>query len=76
MKLSESLVLELLELTRMFQYLPYNAIFTFAAHEDKRTLDFFSESVYIPMTEGRMDYGHKVVELLDEIKQELIWLEK
>lgn len=71
MKISEELTHELLELTRMFAHLPYNAIFMFVAYEDKRTLDFFYENIYIPMTEGRMDYGVKVVDLLQEIKFKL-----
>ena len=71
MKISEPLIHELLELTRMFAHLPYNAIFMFVAYEDKQTLDFFYENIYIPMTEGRMDYGVNVVDLLKEIKMEL-----
>jgi hypothetical protein len=71
MKIPEPLIHELLELTRMFTHLPYNAIFIFVAYEDKQTLDFFYENIYIPMTEGSRDYGVKVVDLLKEIKMEL-----
>jgi hypothetical protein len=71
MKIPESLIHELLELTRMFAHLPYNAIFIFVAYEDKQTLDFFYENIYIPMTEGSRDYGAKVIILLQEIKFKL-----
>ena len=71
MKIPEPLIHELLELTRMFAHLPYNAIFIFVAYEDKQTLDFFYENIYIPMTEGSRDYGTKVIILLQEIKMEL-----
>jgi hypothetical protein len=70
-KIPEQLIHELLELTRLFAHLPYNAIFMFVAYEDKQTLDFFYENIYIPMTEGRVDYGSNVVALLNEIKVEL-----
>lgn len=71
MKISEPLIHELLELTRLFAHLPYNAIFIFVAYEDKQTLDFFYENIYIPMTEGMRNYGSNVVALLNEIKSEL-----
>jgi hypothetical protein len=71
MKISEELIHELLELTRLFAHLPYNAIFMFVAYEDKRTFDFFNEKIYIPMTEGMREYGSNVVALLNEIKSEL-----
>lgn len=71
MKIPEPLIHELLELTRLFIHLPYNAIFMFVAYEDKQTLDFFYENIYIPMTEGRTDYGVKVDTVLREIRNEL-----
>jgi hypothetical protein len=71
MKISEPLIHELLELTRLFAHLPYNSIFMFVAYEDKRTFDFFDKNIYIPMTEGRTDYGSNVDAVLREIRNEL-----
>lgn len=71
MKISEHLILELLELTRMYTTIPFNSIFQFVAFDDKKTIDFFDGNIYHPMTKGRTDYGWKVVSILTEIRSEL-----
>lgn len=58
----------LLDLTRMFAYLPFNSIFNFVVYQDKQTLDFFVENIYRYMRNERVGYGPKVDTLLDEIK--------
>ena len=68
MKISETLIHELLETTRMYANLPYNAIYTFVAYEDKRTLAFFDEFIYDRML-GR--YGPNVSGILRDIRNEL-----
>ena len=58
----------LLDLTRMFVYLPFNSIFDFVVYEDKQTLDFFMQNIYRHMRNERVGYGPKVDMLLDKIK--------
>lgn len=72
MKISEHLIHELLDLTRQFANIPYNSIFTFVAYDSKKTLDFFDNNIYYPMTRGRNDYGYKIELLLVEIRTELL----
>lgn len=71
MKISEHLIHELLDLTRQFANIPYNSIFTFVAYDSKKTLDFWDNNIYYPMTRGRNDYGYKIESLLVEIRTEL-----
>lgn len=71
MKISETLILELLELTRMYASLPYNAIFSFVAMEHNRHLDFFDANIYNVMINARVDYGWKTRSLLIEVRSEL-----
>lgn len=61
----------LLDLTRMFAYLPFNSIFDFVVYQDKQTLEFFTENIYRYMRNERVAFGPKVDMLLDEIKEYL-----
>jgi len=67
--MNQRLTLELLELTRMYAYIPYNAIFSFVALDENRTLDFFNKYIYDVMSAKRA-FGddYKVMGLLDEIR--------
>ena len=69
MKISEPLIHELLETTRMYTNLPYNAIYTFVAYADKRNLAFFDEFTYDRMLGG---YGPNVSGILRDIRNELL----
>ena len=71
MKISENLILELLELTRMYATVPCNAIFSFVAMEHNRHLDFFDKNIYHGVVNARVDYGWKTRSLLIEIRNEL-----
>ncbi len=70
--MNQHLTLELLELTRMYAHIPYNAIFSFVALDENRTLDFFNKHIYDVMSAKRA-FGddYKVMGLLDEIKLQL-----
>lgn len=69
MKISELLIHALLETTRMYTHLPYNAIFIFVAYDSKKTLAFYDEHIYNKML-GR--YGPNVSEILRDIRNELL----
>ena len=71
MKISEPLILELLELTRMYVDIPFNSIFAFTALEQCRNLEFFESNIYTQMIGGWRDYGPKVRGLLRDIYSEL-----
>ena len=73
MKISESLQHELLELTRMYTFCPYNSIFLFVAYEQYHNLEFFNENIADVLTYQK-GYPKYVLDLVGEIQQELEWL--
>ena len=70
MKISESLQHELLELTRMYAFCPYNSIFLFIAYEQYHNLSFFNDNIAgaISFSKG---YPRYVIDLVNDIKNEL-----
>ena len=67
-KISEPLIHELLETTKMYIGIPFNAIFMFVAYEQYKTLHFFEKMIYNQML-GKC--GPKVSGLLRDIYVEL-----
>jgi hypothetical protein len=57
----------------MFAHIPYNAIFSFVALDENRTLDFYNKYIYDVMSAKRA-FGddYKVMGLLEEIKLQLV----
>lgn len=73
MKVSERLIHELLDLTRMYSVIPYNSIFLFVAYDEYRNIDFFESEI---LSKLNLDgFPMYVVDLVGEIKSELVMQE-
>lgn len=72
MKISETLTHELLELTRMYAFAPYNSIFMFVAYQEYHNLEYFNEHIAKKLTR-MVGYPKYVTDLVADIQQELAW---